>query len=1304
MSHWRLYTLRLLAAVFLVLFILLLTHVEAQGEEDFEEWVPCEDSPSSPTFCSQLGNVHDPSRNIHYHPINVHGDPRNVHDPYINVHGVPRNVHDAPRNIHGAPRNVHDVPGNVHDAPRNVYTGRVLTGLPEYVEDEGLAVDVDVEEEHEEEGHEEYYYGGGYSLPHCPQQPDEDEERPSVVVSTLDGRITALDMVSGRVLWSHQTGDGSISSPLLSSSMSKLEVTSRGEWVRLIPSLDGGIFRFDGEGVEPLPVTADTLLHSSFKFNPETIFTGAKVTEVWGLALGSGRVTYVCLASGCKRQRTAAPAPPRLLVVRRVTQTVRAVDPRTGDERWNFSVGQHEVNLGGSGGCVGGSKGGGGEGTVPPLPSLHFVVPDGVIMGMDKDKTLIWQQKLTSPVVSAWRVLEGELEEVDLFSTSSIPALNPDQGIREPGPKETGGSEKQPALYVGVHRKQLYIQQSSGMHTHHTAATRIFTAEMDDSPFAKYPRVQWRPYLASAPSRTPIVNYNSRQHPLLLSFEPQEEPSTAVALTHHIDYPFDNGYYLYADDTVGQLNLSRPMNRPDPDDEDDETLMDEVTSQIMHICFHIGPDTWVKLGVALGCYALLHYLVLRYMVSYMRRRLTQQALVLVTQMFNMTLQNNPQILAIMERMGMQFQALPAPPPPPPPAEGKGGEGGKALPAPSHLSHEHLPPPPVERESSTEYSSRYLTDFEVVQRLGRGGFGVVCQVRNKLDENEYAVKRIILPTKKASAERVKREVRALAKLNHTNIVRYYNSWLETPPPGWQDPQDTLLQSGDVLSMSSLLSPGTEESHNEGAGIGAAEPRPVEASESLYGVVERLGGVGNGTEISASWGNGLTSGYEEDNEEEEEEEEESQSARGGGGGVRRRNLTVTKDDSSFDILFEDSQNNAASQPNVEWSVGGIGEESEECSGVSESHESPHVNDSLGNCAESSVSHSIVFQDNTNDSRNRDINSNTNKTEDSETEEDDEEEEEAQPTDPKQRKRRRRRVKSQPNEGNRANGNRPRTLSLGSTTADRLNGAPHERAPAKHPPLSSVPRTFLYIQMELCQKESLRDWLVQNLERKRSVVLDMFNDIICAVEYVHDNHLMHRDLKPSNIFFSLEGKVKVGDFGLVTTIAEEEEQQEAYTPAFSPTTNPHTFSADRIHTHRVGTRLYMSPEQLSGQVYDYKVDIYSLGLIFFEMLVAFGTGMERLEVMTRLREKTQFPAKFEEDFPDESSLLKLMLSRDPAQRPTTRGIRVRKPLRSLQTRSVDDILPEDHFRLSRQRSHVTATSSSSAASLSSFSASST
>ncbi|KAG0729798.1 Eukaryotic translation initiation factor 2-alpha kinase [Chionoecetes opilio] len=222
MSQWRLYTIRLLVAVFLLLLVLFLSHIEAQRSEEIDNYYTFEEEkiekPQLPYLCDLE---------------------------------------------------------NVDDSQVNVYEGHGLRRLHDYVDDEVLAVDVDVEEENEEEVYEEFYQGHGFSLPHCPQNlPEDADDRALVLVSTLDGHITALDLASGAVLWSHETGDGTNSRPLLSSSMSKLEVTSRGEWVRLIPSLDGGLFRFDGEGVEPLPVTADTLLHSSFKFNPDTIFTG----------------------------------------------------------------------------------------------------------------------------------------------------------------------------------------------------------------------------------------------------------------------------------------------------------------------------------------------------------------------------------------------------------------------------------------------------------------------------------------------------------------------------------------------------------------------------------------------------------------------------------------------------------------------------------------------------------------------------------------------------------------------------------------------------------------------------------------------------------------------------------------------------------------------------------------------------------------------------------------------------------------------------------------------------------------------
>lgn len=57
-----------------------------------------------------------------------------------------------------------------------------------------------------------------------------------------------------------------------------------------------------------------------------------------------------------------------------------------------------------------------------------------------------------------------------------------------------------------------------------------------------------------------------------------------------------------------------------------------------------------------------------------------------------------------------------------------------------------------------YVSRYLTDFEPMQCLGKGGFGLVFEVRNRLDDCHYAVKRIQLPNTEAAREKVMREVK------------------------------------------------------------------------------------------------------------------------------------------------------------------------------------------------------------------------------------------------------------------------------------------------------------------------------------------------------------------------------------------------------------------------------------------------------------------------------------------------------------------------------------------------------------------
>ena len=78
--------------------------------------------------------------------------------------------------------------------------------------------------------------------------------------------------------------------------------------------------------------------------------------------------------------------------------------------------------------------------------------------------------------------------------------------------------------------------------------------------------------------------------------------------------------------------------------------------------------------------------------------------------------------------------------------------------------------------------RYVQDYEPVSCLGAGGFGVVFESKNKLDEVHYAVKRVRLPVSEKAKKKVLREVKCLAKLDHKNIVRYFTTWLEYPPPG------------------------------------------------------------------------------------------------------------------------------------------------------------------------------------------------------------------------------------------------------------------------------------------------------------------------------------------------------------------------------------------------------------------------------------------------------------------------------------------------------------------------------------------
>lgn len=96
------------------------------------------------------------------------------------------------------------------------------------------------------------------------------------------------------------------------------------------------------------------------------------------------------------------------------------------------------------------------------------------------------------------------------------------------------------------------------------------------------------------------------------------------------------------------------------------------------------------------------------------------------------------------------------------------------------------------------------------------------------------------------------------------------------------------------------------------------------------------------------------------------------------------------------------------------------------------------------------------------------------------------------------------------------RPSTLNIDGNSEQKTERSKHLEKPGKNFPSTPNPRTYLYIQMELCQKQSLKEWLFNNSKRDTNQLYSMFNDIVNAVEYVHDRSLMHRDLKVSSILW--------------------------------------------------------------------------------------------------------------------------------------------------------------------------------------------
>ena len=183
-----------------------------------------------------------------------------------------------------------------------------------------------------------------------------------------------------------------------------------------------------------------------------------------------------------------------------------------------------------------------------------------------------------------------------------------------------------------------------------------------------------------------------------------------------------------------------------------------------------------------------------------------------------------------------------------------------------------------------------------------------------------------------------------------------------------------------------------------------------------------------------------------------------------------------------------------------------------------------------------------------------------------------------------------------------------------------------------------------MEFCEKQTLRDLIRRGLYDEPEEYWRLFRQILEGLAHVHGHGIIHRDLKPDNIFIDMDKIPKIGDFGLATS--------GQYQKPDSKMSNGNQDTGGDM-TRSVGTALYVAPE-LSSTVagnYNDKVDMYSMGIIFFEMCYPLGTAMERDKEIRILRErKHALPAEFDTPHRSmEASIIMSLISHRPSERPS-------------------------------------------------------